>query len=112
MTLLRGAAGCCHGVTQRNVGADWDRISFSLATHPPMVSDEVVVSTRKRTPHQTTADGLTDAGESREERAARVARLRWAVQAGAYDPDPAIIAAFMLSGPRAIFGAGAELPRQ
>ena len=62
------------------------------------------MTTRKRTPSQTTPDELTDAAESREERAQRVARLRWAVQAGAYDPDPEIIAAFMLSGPRAIFG--------
>ena len=62
------------------------------------------MSTHKRTPSPATRDPSSYAGESAAERAQRVARLRWAVQAGAYDPDPAIVAAFMLCGPRAILG--------
>lgn len=65
------------------------------------------MSTQRRTPSCRTRDAHQDGGETATERASRVARLRWAVQAGAYDPDPAIIAALMLAGPRAIFGPGA-----
>lgn len=65
------------------------------------------MSTHKRTPSPNTPDPDAEWEESAAERAERVARLRWAVQAGAYDPDPAIVAAFMLCGPRAIFGPAA-----
>lgn len=65
------------------------------------------MSTHKRTPSRTTWDPEAVHGESEAERAERVARLRWAVQAGAYDPDPEIIAAFMLCGPRAVLGPAA-----
>lgn len=50
--------------------------------------------------------------ESAAERALRVRRLRWAVQAGAYDADPAVLAALMLCGPRAVFGSGRAQVRQ
>lgn len=70
-----------------------------------MDGDEVAVSTRKHSAGPSVPSEMEDAVESREERARRVARLRWAVQAGAYDADPAVLAALMLSGPRAIFGA-------
>ncbi|MBI1945890.1 MAG: flagellar biosynthesis anti-sigma factor FlgM [Deltaproteobacteria bacterium] len=62
------------------------------------------MSTHRRTPKHSSSEAHLDGGESASERASRVARLRWAVQAGAYDPDPEIIAAFMLCGPRAILG--------
>ncbi len=45
-----------------------------------------------------------DPNETMEERARRVAALRWAVQSGLYQSDPRLIAALMLFGPRALFG--------
>lgn len=67
--------------------------------------------THPKKPNSPAHAELDDLCESRAERAARVARLRWAVKAGAYDPDPAVIAATMLCGPRAIFGAATSHSR-
>lgn len=66
------------------------------------------MSTHRRTPKRSPREADLDGSESAAERASRVARLRWAVQSGAYEPDPGIIAAFMLCGPRSIFGPGSS----
>lgn len=70
------------------------------------------MTTSRKSPGDSLCDALGEGEETVEERAARVARIKWAVKAGAYDPDPQIIAALMLCGPRAIFSTRASTWRQ
>ena len=60
--------------------------------------------TTKRAGAPELEESWADQTETPEERAQRVAALRWAVESGLYYSDPMLIAALMLFGPRALFG--------